>query len=124
MNEETKRNYKLNCKAPPKKEDFEFPMEWRAAHKDWKYLKNQLADYESVKAVLSKPTNKRKPDLIPNTGCDRKKYHFKFEYPWLIRYALKCLGGTFPIECYPDALTDYREELQELLDKQRESYSR
>lgn len=116
-------NYKLNYKAPPKKEDFEHPMEWRAAYRDWAYLKAELADYEAVKAVLNKPVNKRKPDLIPNEGGDMKRYHFMFEYPFMIRYALKCLGGTFPIECFPESLNDYKDELQELLNKQRNSYN-
>lgn len=117
-------NFKLNYKAPPKKEDFEHPMEWRRAYYDWTYLRDELVDYAAVKAVLNKPANKRKPDLIPNEGCDGKRYHFMFELPWLIRYALKCLGGTFPIECFPESLTDYKEELQELLDKQREAYNK
>lgn len=116
-------NYKLNYKAPPKKEDFEFPMEWRKAYLDWSYLKAELADYEAVKAVLNKPTNKGKPDRIPNEGCDMKRYHYMFEFPYLIRYALKCLGGTYPIECFPESLNDYRQELQELLNKQRNSYN-
>ena len=117
-------NYKLNYKAPPKKEDFELWKDFKAAYDDWRYLKDQLADYEAVKAILNKSTNKRKPDLIPNEGGDMKRYHYMFEYPWLIRYALKCLGGTYPIECFPESLNDYREELRELLDEQRESYNK
>ena len=117
-------NYKLNYKAPPKKEDFEHPMEWRRAYYDWSYLKEELVDYAAVKAVLNKPANKKKPDLIPNEGSDGKRYRYMFQYPFLIRYALKCLGGTFPIECFPESLNDYRKELQELLDKQREAYNK
>lgn len=123
IGQRARASFKLNYKAPPKKEDFEHPMEWRRAYYDWTYLRDELVDYAAVKAVLNKPANKRKPDLIPNEGCDMKRYHFMFELPYLIRYALKCLGGTFPIECFPESLNDYREELQELLDKQRNSYN-
>lgn len=112
-------NYKLNYKAPPKKEDFEFAMEWRKAYQDWSYLKDQLADYEAVKAILNRPASKRKPDLIPNENGDMKRYHYMFEYPFLIRYALRCLSGEYPVECFPDALTEVKGELQELLNKQR-----
>ncbi len=117
-------SYKLNYKASPKKEDFELWKDFKAAYDDWRYLKDQLADYEAVKAILNRPANNKKPDLIPNEGGDMKRYHYMFEFPWLVRYALKCLGGTFPIECFPDTLTDYKDELKSLLDKQREAFEK
>ena len=118
------KSYKLNYKAPPKKEDFEHPMEWRAAYQDWSYLKAELADYESVKAItLNKPTSKRKPDLIPLEKTDGKQYRYMFRYPFLIRYALRCLSGEYPPECFPDALIDYKDELQNLLNSQQEVYN-
>lgn len=120
----TRMNYKLSYQAPPKKEDFKFPMEWRRAYHDWSYLKDELADYAAVKAILNKPTSKGKPDRIPNENSDRDRYHYMFEFPWLIKFALRCLGGLYPIECFPESLSDYREELQKLLDKQRESYNK
>ena len=45
-------------------------------------------------------------------------------YPWLIRYALRCLSGVYPIECFPEVLNERREELQELLNKQKEAFSK
>ena len=112
-----RKDYKLNYKAPPKKEDFEFTADYRLAYKDWSYLKAELADYEAVKMFIEKfengqhtaATGENNPDLL--------------NYPWLIRYALKCLGGIIPEECFPESLTNYREELEELLNKQKVAYS-
>lgn len=119
-----KRNYKFNYKDPPNKEDFAVKTEWRDAYQDWSYLKAELADYASVKAVLNAPVNKRKPDLIPNDGGNRKRYHFMFEFPFLIKYAFRCLGGLYPPECFPEVLNDYKEELKDILNKQKEAYER
>ena len=113
-----RKNYKLNYKAPPKKEDFEFAMEWRDAYRDWGYLKSQLADYEAVKTAISrleagKCTNdlgESNPDLL--------------RYPWLVKYALRCLNGEYPIECFPDVLFDYKEELICLLNSQKEAFEK
>lgn len=124
MRQQASMNYKLNYKAPPKKEDFEHPMEWRRAYHDWSYLKDELADYEAVKAVLNKPATKGKPDRIPNEGGDMKRYHYMFELPYLIKFALRCLGGLYPAEAFPEALIDYKEELEEMLQQQRYSYSK
>ena len=114
-----RKDYKLNYKAPPKKEDFEVAADYRLAYKDWSYLKDELADYEAVKAFIEKfesgqhtaATGENNHDLLLN-------------YPWLIKYALKCLGGTIPEECFPEVLNNYREELEELLNKQKEAYSK
>lgn len=114
-----RRNYKLNYKAPPKKEDFEVGTDYRLAYKDWSYLKDELADYEAVKVLIEEFENGQHAAAVGDSNHD-----LVLNYPWLIRYALKCLGGTIPEECYPDSLSDYREELQNLLDKQREAYSK
>lgn len=124
IGQRARASFKLNYKAPPKKEDFEYPMEWRRAYYDWTYLRDELVDYAAVKAVLNKPVNKRKPDLIPNKGCGGKRYHYMFELPWLIKYALKCLSGVYPAECFPEPLNGIKEELKELLNKQKEAYSK
>ena len=112
-----RKDYKLNYKAPPKKEDFEVATDWRIAYKEWSYLKDELADYEGVKALVKEFENERRAPAVGETNP------ILLKYPWLIRYALKCLGGTIPKECYPDSLSDYREELQSLLDKQKEMYA-
>ena len=113
-----RKDYKLNYKAPPKKEDFEVATDWRVAYKDWSYLKYALADYEAVKTFIEKFENEQHTPAVGDNNPDL------LNYPWLIRYALKCLGGTIPEECFPEVLNDYKEELQELLEKQRESYSK
>lgn len=110
-----RKDYKLNYKAPPKKEDFEVAADYRLAYKDWSYLKDQLADFEGVKVAIKKVG---KQEIAPVVES-----RYLTTYPWLIRYALKCLGGTIPEECYPEPLNSYKEELQNLLDKQKEAYS-
>ena len=113
-----RKDYKLNYKAPPKKEDFEVAADYRLAYRDWSYLKVELADYEAVKMLIEKFENEQH---TPATGDNNPDL---LQYPWLIRYALRCLSGEYPIECFPEVLNDYKEELQELLEKQRESYSK
>lgn len=113
-----RKDYKLNYKAPPKKEDFELDVDFRLAYKDWSYLKYALADYEAVKSLIEEFENGQHTAAVGDNNHD-----LFLNYPWLIKYALRCLGGTIPEECYPDSLSDYREELQSLLDKQKEAYS-
>ena len=114
-----RKDYKLNYKAPPKKEDFELAVDYRLAYKDWSYLKYALADYEAVKSLIEEFENGQHTAAVGDNNHD-----LLLNYPWLIRYALKCLGGTIPKECFPESLNDYKEELQNLLDKQREAYSK
>ena len=113
-----RKDYKLNYKAPPKKEDFEFTADYRLAYKDWSYLKDELADYEAVKELIEEFENGQHTAAVGDNNRD-----LLLNYPWLIRYALKCLSGVYPAECFPEVLNDYKEELQELLEKQREAYS-
>ena len=107
-----RRDYKLNYKAPPKKEDFELGVDYRLAYKDWSYLKEQLADFEGVKVAIKKVEKQ-----AVESGIEARNYFTT--YPFLIRYALRCLSGEYPIEAYPEVLTDLREELEELLNQQR-----
>ena len=113
-----RKDYKLNYKAPPKKEDFDLDIDFRLAYKDWSYLKYALADYEAVKELIEEFENGQHTAAVGDNNHD-----LLLNYPWLIRYALKCLGGTIPEECYPEVLNSYKEELQNLLDKQREAFS-
>ena len=113
-----RKDYKLNYKAPPKKEDFELVVDYRLAYKDWSYLKDELADYEAVKELIEEFENGQHTAAVG----DNNQYYY--QYPYLVRYALRCLGGTIPAECFPEPLNNYREELQELLEKQREAYSK
>lgn len=113
-----RKDYKLNYKAPPKKEDFEVATDYRLAYKDWSYLKDELADYEAVKELIEEFENGQHAAAVGDNNHD-----LLLNYPWLIRYALRCLGGIIPIECFPESLNSYKEELQNLLDKQREAYS-
>lgn len=118
---EARDNYKLNYKEPPKPEDFGSAMDYRRAKVDWNYLKQQLAEYSAVKAL--EKAQWKKP-IVPKEGKDLRNYRFMFEYPFVVRYALRCLSGEYPIECYPDALIDIKDELQEMLDKQKETYNK
>ena len=113
-----RKDYKLNYKAPPKKEDFELDVDYRLAYKDWSYLKYALADYEAVKSLIEEFENGQHTAAVGDNNHD-----LLLNYPWLIRYALRCLSGVYPAECFPEPLNSYREELQELLNKQKEAYS-
>lgn len=113
-----RKNYKLNYKAPPKKEDFELDVDYRLAYKDWSYLKYALADYEAVKSLIEEFENGQ------HTAATGDNNQYYYQYPWLIKYALRCLSGVYPAECFPEVLNDYKEELQELLNKQKEDYSK
>ena len=113
-----RKDYKLNYKAPPKKEDFEVGTDYRLAYKDWSYLKDELADYEAVKSLIEEFEDGQHTAAVGDNNHD-----LLLNYPWLIKYALRCLAGVHPIEAYPEVLNDYREELQNLLDKQKEAYS-
>lgn len=114
-----RKEYKLNYKAPPKKEDFELDVDYRLAYKDWSYLKYALADYEAVKSLIEEFENGQHTAAVGDNNHD-----LLLNYPWLIKYALRCLSGVYPAECFPEVLNDYKEELQELLNKQREAYSK
>lgn len=114
-----RKDYKLNYKAPPKKEDFELDIDFRLAYKDWSYLKYALADYEAVKSLIEEFENGQHTAAVGDNNHD-----LFLNYPWLIKYALKCLSGVYPAECFPEPLNNYREELKELLNKQKEAYSK
>ena len=114
-----RKDYKLNYKAPPKKEDFELDVDYRLAYKDWSYLKYSLADYEAVKTFIEEFENGQHTAATGDNNHD-----LLLNYPWLIRYALRCLSGVYPIECFPEPLNSYKEELQELLNKQKEAFSK
>ena len=107
-----RKDYKLNYKAPPKKEDFEVATDYRLAYKDWSYLKDQLSDFEGVKVAIKKVEKQ-----AIESGIEARNYFTA--YPWLIKYALRCLGGVYPVEAFPESLNSYREELEELLNQQR-----
>lgn len=112
-----RKNYKLNYKAPPKKEDFELDIDFRLASKDWSYLRDQLSDYEAVKSLIEEFENGQHTAATGDNNHD-----LLLNYPWLIKYALRCLSGVYPIECFPEPLNSYKEELQELLNKQKEAF--
>lgn len=114
-----RKDYKLNYQAPPKKEDFEAGTDYRLAYKDWSYLKYALADYEAVKSLIEEFENEQHTAAVGDNNHDSL-----LNYPWLIKYALRCLSGVYPAECFPEPLNSYRDELQNLLDKQREAYSK
>ena len=113
-----RKDYKLNYKAPPKKEDFELDVDYRLAYKDWSYLKYSLADYEAVKELIEEFENGQHTAAVGDNNHD-----LLLNYPWLIKYALRCLSGVYPTGCFPEVLNDYKEELKELLNKQKDAFS-
>lgn len=114
-----RKDYKLNYKAPPKKEDFEFTVDYSLAYKDWSYLKDELADYEAVKELIEEFENGQHTAAVGDNNHD-----LLFNYPWLIKYALRCLSEVYPAECFPEPLNDIKGELKELLNKQKEAFGK
>ncbi len=84
-------------------EDPPFPME--------KWLKGQKKDFEEWKKRMFR----YREDKIRNLTQQGENGRLKDRMPYLFKFALKCLSGTYPEECFPEVLNDYKEELQEML---------
>ena len=80
-----------------------FPME--------KWLKGQKKDFEEWKKRMFR----YREDKIRNLTQQGENGRLKDRMPYLFKFALKCLSGTYPEECFPEVLNDYKEELQEML---------
>lgn len=73
-----------------------------------KFWKDQKKDFEAWKArMLRYHEDKVHNQVQINEEKDRMPYMFKF--------SLRCLAGVYPIECYPEQLNEYKEELMKLI---------
>lgn len=90
--------------SKPKERPFDEEKWWKDQKKEWELYKLRMQHYRDDRIHNQKQQGEtgREKDLIP--------YAFKL--------ALKCLAGRIPIECYPEELEVYREELQNLLDEE------
>ena len=114
-----RKDYKLNYKAPPKREDFESVTDYGLAYKDHSYLKYALADYEAVKSLIEEFENGQH-----TAATEDHNHDLLLNYPWLIKYALRCLSGVYPAECFPEPLNGMKEDLEKLLNKQKEAFEK
>lgn len=101
---QTKKECGAKDLGSPKQKEPYFNEEryWKDQRKDWEVYKTRMEHYRDEKIRNQEKVNEEK-DLMP--------YEFKF--------ALKCLGGTYPIEAFPEELEEYREELQNMLNDQK-----
>lgn len=82
--------------SKPKERPFNEEKWWKDEKKEWEEYKARMQRYREDRIHNHEQINKEK-DYMP--------YMFKF--------SLRCLAGVYPIECYPEELESYREELQE-----------
>lgn len=87
-------------------EDPPFPME--------RWLKDQKKEWEQYKLRMKR----YREDKIRNLTQQGENGRMKDRIPYLFRYALRCLSGTYPEECFPETLNSYKEELQKLLEEE------
>ena len=92
-------------------EDPPFPME--------KWIKGQKKDFEEWKKRMFR----YREDKIRNLMQQGENGRMKDWMPYLFKFALKCLSGTYPIECFPESLEGYKEELQNLLNSEQIFFS-
>ena len=73
-----------------------------------KWIKEQKKQWEEYKDRMER----YRSDKIRNLSQVNEQ---KDKMPYLFKFALRCLTGKYPIECYPESLEEYREELLKLL---------
>ena len=98
----------LEIKTP---EDPPFPME--------KWIREQKKDWENYKARMKR----YREDKIRNLTQQGETGRLRDYMPFLFKFALKCLSGTYPEECFPESLEEYKEELQDLLNSEQIFFS-
>lgn len=80
-----------------------------------RWFKDELRGYNDYKVRMAR----YRDDLVRN---QEKVNEEKDRIPYLFLLAIRCLSGRLPEECFPEVLSDYREELQRMLDEQRRSF--
>lgn len=70
---------------------------WRDQKQEWKEWKARMARYRD--------------DKIRNLTQQGEQGRLKDYMPYTFKFAIRCLAGVYPIECYPEALEEYKEEL-------------
>lgn len=83
-----------------------------------RWIRDEKKDFEAWKKRCQHYRDGRITNTTQSSG---ETGRLKDRMPYIFRYAMKCLGGTYPIECFPEVLNDYKEELLELLNSQREN---
>lgn len=91
----------------PKERPFNEKKWWKDQKKEWKDYKLRMKHYRD--------------DRIHNTTQIEmsEKGRMKDFPPYMFLQAMRCLSGRLPAECFPENLSDYREELQNILDEER-----
>lgn len=87
--------------SKPKERPFNEEKFWKDQKKEWGEWKKRMQHYRD--------------DRIHNQKQQGETGREKDRMPYMFSIALKCLGGTYPIECFPERLEEFRKELLELL---------
>lgn len=100
----TKKECRTKDLKEPKEPPFNEEKWWKSQKKEWGEWKKRMQHYRD--------------DRIHNQKQQGETGRWKDFPPYTFKFALKCLSGRIPIECYPKELEVYREELQNLLDEE------
>ena len=82
----------------PKERPFNEEKWWKDEKKEWEEYKARMQRYRE--------------DRIHN---QEKICKMKDLPPYIFKFGLRCLKGVYPIECYPEQLNEYKEELMKLI---------
>ena len=80
-----------------------------------RYYKDQRKDFEAWKLRMKRYQDGK----ITNQAQQGETGKWKDFPPYMFKLAIRCLSGIYPLECYPEELNEYREELQNILNEQK-----
>lgn len=94
----------LGKESKPKESPFNEEKWWKSQKKEWKEYKLRMQHYRDGR-------------ILNTTQIEMsEKGRMKDFPPYTFKFALRCLKGIYPTECFPAELEDYREELQSYLE--------
>lgn len=97
-----------SCPRIPEEKPFNEEKWYKAQKKEWEDWKARMQRYRD--------------GLIRNQEQQGETGRARDFMPYLFKYALRCLSGEIPEECFPERLNEYRKELQNILDEQRKEF--
>ena len=106
--------FSKKTKKEPKEPGTEEPI---VPFNEKKYWKEQEKEWKEYKARMKHYRDER----ITNLKQQGETGKWKDFPPCMFKFALRCLSGRIPEECFPERLNGYREELKSLLDDQKGS---
>lgn len=103
---------KKTSKEPKPKEPKESkPSTYRPVFNEERYLRDQKKEFSDWKLRM----RRYREDRIRNQEQQGETGRMKDLPPYMFKFAIRCLAGVYPIECYPSELEEYKEELMKLI---------